>query len=514
MEILKLLEKTAIKTPNKIVLEDENNSMTAKELVDFAKALASKISETCGAKNRAIAVEVKRNIKTVASFFAVLYSGNFFMPIDENTPKERLKYMFDVAEPIATISIDNSELFSEHNLPNIDIPNFDANDKYAVNENLLKKIREKHLNIDPAYLIFTSGSTGTPKAVIINHIMLLDLIAFLVNTFDFNSKDILANQSPFYFDGSMKDVFIMAATGAKLVIIPQNYFAVPIKLVQFLNEKKINSILWASSALNIMENFEVFEHEKPMFIEKVFFAGEALSVKVLNYWKKHIPSASYVNLYGPTETTVDATYYIIDREFDNSEAITIGKACPNMEVLLLNEKDEVIEEGKGEIAIRGLGVSMGYYNDFEKTSKVFIQDPRNSRYRDIIYKTGDIAYYNENRELVFASRTDNQIKHLGNRIELGEIETALSNMSEINSGICLYDQDKKIIVYIYSGDKIKRKDAYLFLKDKIPKYMFPNLLIHREKLPLNPNKKIDRVKLREEYEKDKWYWRSKRLDKY
>src|SRR5699024_8997199 len=155
---------------------------------------------------------------------------------------------------------------------------------------------------------------------------------------------------------------------------------------------------------------------------------------------------------------------IVDREFEDSEPIPIGMACPYMEVFLLDDNNNIITEGKGEIAIRGLGVSMGYYIDSHKTSQSFIQDPRIPYYQDVIYKTGNIASYNDYGELVIASRADNQIKFMGNRIELGEIETALLGMDKIDSGVCIFDDQTNIIVFIYSGDEITRKEVFIFLK--------------------------------------------------
>lgn len=496
MTVLDILEEKAKQYPHKIVLADENETMTFSQLLSFARAIASEIIRSSNKRNRPVAVEVKRSIRSVAAFYGVLYSGNFFMPIDDNSPQARLDHMMARTEPIASISIGKSSLFD-----NVNTVKLNTDNKYKLDQDLLDRVRGTMIDIDPCYLIWTSGSTGAPKGVVINHGMTMDLIDFLVPTFNFNSEDIIGNQSPFYFDGAMKDVFIFAATGARLEIIPKQLFAVPIKLIEYLNEKKINSILWATSALNIVANSKVLDKEVPKYLEKVFFAGEALSAKVLNYWRKYI-DASYINLYGPTEATVDATYYIVDRNFQDSEAIPIGRACPNMEVFLLDEDNNVVTDGKGEIVIRGLGVSMGYYNDFQRTDKVFIQDPRNPYYRDIIYKTGDIASYNDKGELVFASRLDNQIKYMGNRIELGEIERALLGMDKLDSGICLFDKDKNIIVFIYSGEEITRKEVFIYLRDKLPKYMFPNKLIHKEKLPLNQNGKIDRIKLRDEYEKN------------
>lgn len=212
--------------------------------------------------------------------------------------------------------------------------------------------------------------------------------------------------------------------------------------------------------------------------------------------------AKFVNLYGPSETTVDCAFYIVDRKLSDDEIIPIGKAIPNMEIFLVDENLNEDSE-KGEIVVRGSKISCGYYRDEDRTNSAFIQDPRQNFYRDIVYRTGDIAKYNENGELVFLSRSDDQIKHMGSRIELGEIEAAISSMEKIEEGACIYDYDEGKIVFFYSGDEVKRREIIVFLRDRLPKYMFPNEVVHLEKLPKNRNDKIDRNELRTIYEKNK-----------
>lgn len=491
--ILDLLEKNRDRDPDKIVLVDENESMTIDEFVKRAREIGTEIARL-GFKNRAVAVESDRNIYSLLGFYGVLYSGNFFMPVDSKTPKKRLEMMVDRAKPVSYISVNEKSVFSE-------FETIDARASFDDDEKLLDEIRKSHIDIDPCYLIWTSGSTGEPKGVLINHSQTMELVKFLEDTFEIKRDDVLGCQSPFYFDGAMKDVFLFGACGVKLVIIPQKYFALPINLVEFLNENKVNVLLWAVSALNILVNSKVLEKDNLKYVNKISFAGESFQTSKLNYLMDKI-DAKFVNLYGPSETTVDCAYYIVDRKLSDDEIIPIGKAIPNMEIFLMDENLKEDNE-KGEIVVRGSKISRGYYRDEDRTNFAFIQDPRQNFYRDIVYRTGDIAKYNENGELVFLSRSDDQIKHMGSRIELGEIEAAISSMEKIEEGACIYDYDQGKIVFFYSGDEVKRREIIVFLRDRLPKYMFPNEVIHLEKLPKNRNDKIDRNELRTIYEKNK-----------
>jgi len=192
-------------------------------------------------------------------------------------------------------------------------------------------------------------------------------------------------------------------------------------------------------------------------------------------------------------------YYVVDREFALDEAIPIGRPFRNTEILLLDENDKLVKPGEqGEICIRGTSLTLGYYNDFEKTSEVFVQNPLNKMYPELIYRTGDIGKINERGELMFVSRKDYQIKHMGHRIELGEIEMVINQMEGIQSASCIFDDDKKKIILYYVGD-VSKADVVNYCKEKLPRYMIPNLVEKLDLMPLTPNGKINRLALKERY---------------
>jgi acyl-CoA synthetase (AMP-forming)/AMP-acid ligase II len=179
----------------------------------------------------------------------------------------------------------------------------------------------------------------------------------------------------------------------------------------------------------------------------------------------------------------------------------IGRPFRNTEILLLDGQNQVPAPGSpGEICIRGTSLTLGYYGDFAKTQEVFTPNPLNQSYPELIYRTGDLGKYNDRDELIFISRKDNQIKHMGHRIELGEIEHAANNIEGIKSACCLFDEVKKKILLFYVGS-LTIDGIITGLKDKIPRYMLPNVIENLAEMPLTPNGKINRVLLREQYVK-------------
>ena len=362
-------------------------------------------------------------------------------------------------------------------------------------ENIQLRYECEQIDTDPVYSIFTSGSTGVPKGVVVSHRGVIDYIDWAIDTFHIDSSAVIGNQAPFYFDNSTLDIYLMYATGATLNVIPEINFAFPVKLIDYLNDQKITFVFWVPFVLVNVANMDILATKKPETLRDVFFAGEVMPNKHLNYWRKHLPECRYANLYGPTEITVDCTYYLVDREFSDDEPLPIGVPCRNSDVLILVDRQRRAAQGEqGELCVRGTSLALGYYNNPEKTKDAFIQNPLNTHYPETIYCTGDIVYENERGEIMYVGRVDSQIKHNGYRIELGEIETAILGSNLVDNCCVLYNNKEKQIVLVYQAEQelnvaVLRKA----IGEKIPKYMLPTVYMRESSLRQNTSGKIDRA---------------------
>ncbi|EAK2540814.1 amino acid adenylation domain-containing protein [Campylobacter upsaliensis] len=487
------LQKSVKKFPHKTLFKEMGGvSITYKEFDDLSQKVATKLLNTLAKEpiQSPILIILPKSINTLISFFAVAKSGNFYTLLDEKMPLERIEKIIKVLKPKAFIT--SKSLNLKLDLPTLYTEDFES---YERDEEALIKARLKHIDTNLLYVFFTSGSTGLPKGVSISHKSVIDYAFWVSEEFELDENEIIANQAPLYFDNSILDIFPTIKEGGSVHLVPNSLFAFPLKVLEYLENEGVNTIFWVPSVLIYFANTQALEKFKLEKLKKVLFCGEIMPNKQLNYWRTHLPHTLFANLYGPTEITDVCCFYKVDREFKDDELLPIGKACKNTELLVFDENKNFINEvgKKGELFVRGTSLSLGYYNDIEKTKAAFIQNPLHHNYLDLLYKTGDIVAYNEFGELLCYGRIDNQIKFKGHRIELGEIEAVLNSHEKIKNSACIF-KDDKLIAFYESEEELDLKG---FCKQKLPPYMIASSFVRVEKFALNANGKIDRKILSE-----------------
>lgn len=507
--VLEYIEETVGRLPNKVAFADEETRLTFGELYDRIQRVGTHLAGL-GAHREPVVVYMKKSPCTISAFFGVIASGCFYVPVDEEMPRRRVELILENTQAKYMIYDESTQGQVERlGFAGALISYGDCIQAEADLE-VLQRIRQQALDVDPIYVLFTSGSTGIPKGVVGHHRGVIDYIENLSEVLGFSQETIFGNQTPLYLDACMKEIYPTMKFGATTWLIPRECFMLPVKLVEYLNEHQINTICWVVSALTMISAFGTFDTVIPKHLHTVAFGSEVFPVKQFNLWKSTLPRAEFYNLYGPTEATGMSCYYHAERLFKEQEVIPVGRPFRNTQILLLNDQGEPVPDGEtGEICIRGICLAHGYYHNPEKTAEVFRQNPLMPDYPDRIYHTGDVGRLNDQGELVFVSRQDHQVKHMGHRIELGEIEADVALVDGVKTCCCIFIQESKKMVLFYVGE-VDKSSLTRQLKERLPRYMLPNAILQMENLPLTPNGKMDRLAMEEIYLSRKQRSRRKR----
>ena len=492
--LLSYLYTTAAHYPYKPAFISETSILTFSELKSKTEIIGSFIADK-NIYSEPVLVFMEKSPEEVSALLGVICSGNFYVALDLEMAETRLRHIIDITETKLMICDKHTKAKAESLGFKGKIYNYDEIVTGEIAREDLLKISQKAQDTNPVYLVFTSGSTGVPKGVVASHRNVTDYIEGLGEILECDENTIFGNQAPLYLDASLKDIYTTLKYGATTYFIPKKLFMSPVKLIEYLNEHKINTICFVASALTIFTKLSAFEYAKPEYLRIIAFGGEVFPLSHLKQWMKACPKAKFINLYGATECTGMSSYYVVDNVERLENSIPIGKPFPDTEIFLLDEEGKAVGKGlQGEICIGGTGLILGYYKDVEKTKEKFVNNPLNNGISKLIYKTGDIGYYGEDGEIYFVGRKDNQIKYRGYRIELEEIEACGNEIMGVERGVCHYDNDKEVIFFFYEGsiepDKVKE-----YFRNKLAGYMVPGKIVKLDKLPVMSGGKIDRKAL-------------------
>ena len=492
--ILDLLANSVAQFPHKTAVVFEGNQLSYQDLEERSNQLAHYLIAQGVTTETLVGLCFDRSLEMIISIWAVVKAGGIYVPIDPDYPQDRIDYIVQDSglEWMLTVS-DFQDKFSD-NRPNL-LSLDQLNSQTTSQATSAPKIELSPSN--GLYIIYTSGSTGKPKGVLIEHRNLVRLFVNDRPLFDFNDQDVWTLFHSYCFDFSVWEMYGAFLFGGQLVIVPKTITRDPEGYAELLQKHQVTILNQTPSAFYPLQAIHVVRYDQSP-IRYIIFGGEALAPHRLAPWNNSYPHTQLINMYGITETTVHVTYKAIKAEEIEAGISNIGTAIPTLECFILDEHLQRVPIGvQGEIYVGGAGLARGYLNRPELTDERFIPHPFESNAR--LYRSGDLGVRLADGNIKYVGRGDNQVKIRGHRIELEEVEVFLNQSPQVLQSVVLAQQEEegnnRLVAYIVPEGEYDRAGILQFMKEKVPQYMVPAVLMPLEEIPLTPNGKVHKAAL-------------------
>ncbi|KAG0043448.1 hypothetical protein BGZ83_011399, partial [Gryganskiella cystojenkinii] len=497
-----LFEQQVDRTPDAIALVHGDQSLTYAELNLRANSLAHRLIALGVKPDTLVAICVERSFAMIVGILAILKAGGAYVPLDPYYASDRLKDILRDAAPVCVVAdIVGRMAIGDADLSSLTV--VDPNDESAlsISDPIISTLTSRHL----AYVIFTSGTTGKPKGVMIEHQGVVSYIMSQQQILGMRSSSRMIQFCSIGFDVSVLEIFGTLCCGGGLHLIPGDVCKDGELLWGYLERHCITHATLTPSVLQDCKK------QSPLStLSTLLVGGEVISNALVQQLFRLVPNGSIVNMYGPTETIVDATSWKCSKN-NMHDIVPIGRPLPNKTIYLLDTYGNPVPLGAiGEMYIGGVGVARGYLNRSQLTAERFLPDPFADQPGARMYKTGDLAQYLPDGNLVFLGRNDHQVKIRGFRIELGEIETRLSEHPLVSEAVVIAlgeGSNKRLVAYVIAQQSVQLAQATgatesssaiqlalalrSFLETKLPDYMVPAAFVQMNAFPLTANGKLD-----------------------
>ncbi|MCP4213313.1 MAG: amino acid adenylation domain-containing protein, partial [bacterium] len=503
-----LFEKQCEKTPHQPAVIYQNNPLTYSALNSEANRLAAVLKEKGAGPGNIVAIILPPGEKIPLSILAVLKAGGGYLPIEPNSPPERLTYILEDSRCRCVLAA--GETAAEIVLKNfdatvIDIDGIIGTGKPGSDGRQVPNPINSNCSSHMIYTIYTSGTTGKPKGVVLTHKNLVNYVYWFSRVSELSHRDRALLTSSFAFDLGYTSLFPSLLNGAALYILSKETYLSHRLLLDFIMRNRVSYLKLTPSLFSVIVRSPLFSQQVVQSLRLVLLGGEAINTGDVETAHRSAPHIKIMNHYGPTEATIGCVAQFIDFDtFDSyKKKPTIGSPIHNAAVYILNKYNRLLPAGvPGELCIAGDCLAGGYLNRPQLTAQKFIrhrfEDEKEER---LLYRTGDLVKRQPDGNIEFIGRMDHQVKVRGFRIETGEIENRLLSHNTVKETVVVAREreagDKYLCAYIVPHDSANPGEGELrdFLAQELPDYMVPSYFTVLEKMPLNPHGKINRKAL-------------------
>lgn len=466
----------------------DNNTQTYKQLFELSAQIAKKIEKI---DSPLIGVYTDNNLYTYAGILGILMCGKGFVPLNHKFPDYRFKSIISQLNLTEVLGCQSSQNR---------ITNLNSDVDYFSIDNLSVSQKKSNINFprktNTAYVLFTSGSTGIPKGIPISYENFDGLLDGIKDRWKVNASDIVLQAFELSFDVSLANTFLTFQAGAHLVVTSFDGITA-INAYKSILDHKVTFAILPPSSISYLKKFKLLKDVKIPSVHTTVFTGEALFYENVREWKIGAPNSKIRNAYGPTEGTVWCLEHLLDENEINEATGGCPIGTPLKHIALEVDYSSGSTIDQGELCISGIQLFDGYLNNSEKTQKVLVRKKDGT----VLYKTGDLVKKDENGNICYINRLDNQVQINGFRVELGEIEFAIKKVTNNSETVVFASEFLESLSLIAVIEKEKEDIATLKsnLSKLIPSYMMPRKIHFIDTMPLNSSGKIDRVALRKTY---------------
>lgn len=493
--MLKYLEQTVIRTPDRTAFYDDREKLTFAELMETAQRIGTALAAHTHVRTPVALLMDPRSIRTIPAIFGTMYAGCAYAPLDIAMPPERLNQLLTLLEPSAIIADEKGMKAIQELDVKQQVVRYEAAANEQIDAKLLYEIRRQSSVYDPMSILYTSGSTGIPKGSIQTHFSYMHWTEATIEKYGFDSGVVFGNQSPFFYANSIIDIFPPVALGATVYLLPAGVLSFPRKLVECLKEHHVTELTMTPSSFIVAVNAGVLEPGCLPELRYGIMSGESMPWTPLETWMKATPNAMWWHFYGSTEMFSVAVGKVLGPPKEG-ERLSVGEPYAMTHILFVDEEGNEVPPGTpGEMLLSSPWVSVAYHRDAARTQTAWVTDPLGKGWHERFYRAGDIGYLRQDGQLVVLGRRDTQIKHMGYRMELGELEVALSSIPGWEDGCVLFDSDTGKIWCFYCGALLE-KTICQELRTKLARYMLPDVFVHLQELPHTATMKLDRGALK------------------
>jgi amino acid adenylation domain-containing protein/non-ribosomal peptide synthase protein (TIGR01720 family) len=511
-----LFQAQARRVPDAPAVVCDGVRLTYAELDARADRLAHELVGLGVGPDILVGLCLERGIEMIVSVLGVLKAGGGYVPLDPNYPTGRLALMLaDTAAPVVlterrftdrlpsvapVVCLDEpwpSERRQTEDQPTEDQPTEDQLTEDQLSEDRAVAVARVPVRADNiAVVVYTSGSTGTPKGVMLSHRGLVRLV-LPSGTHTFGGDEVVAEHHSISFDASSNELWNALLTGACLAICPAGVPSVE-RLGAFLAANHVTTMSFTTGFFHAVVDADV---DVLAGLRKIVIGGEALSPAHCARVRERYPSLEIIDVYGPTECSVVTSCAPVDRAARAGDVVPIGAPIPNTRVYLLDTDLNPVPVGvTGEAYVAGHGLARGFWRQPGLTAQRFVASPFDAP-GALMYRTGDLMRRRPDGALEFVGRTDDQVKIRGFRIELGEIENVIARRPEVAQAAVVVRQDtpgvKRLVGYVVpeTGATADLTELKAHIASVLPEYMVPTAFVVLDRMPLNPNGKVDRQTL-------------------